>query len=122
MAEVCPPAMSHLLTVTDIKFSNDDSMVLSVGRDRTWTVYSQSEDGDWCLKSTGVKAHARIIWNCCWTPDDSYFITASRDKSVKVWSVADWSNVFSYTFDHAVMAVDVLSSHFGADRWYVMES
>jgi elongator complex protein 2 len=29
-----------------------------------------------------VKAHARILWGCDWSPDDQYFATSSRDKKV----------------------------------------
>jgi WD40 repeat protein len=119
MAEECAPVMSHALTVSDLQFSNDNSMLLSVGRDRMWTVYKRAENGGWSVLSSKLKAHARIIWSCCWTPDDSYFITVSRDKSVKVWSALNWENVFSYTFDHAVTAVDVLASNYEADRRYV---
>lgn len=30
------------------------------------------------------KAHARIIWDCCWSPDGRFFVTGSRDKTVRV--------------------------------------
>jgi elongator complex protein 2 len=117
MAEVCPPVVGHSLTVCDIRFSSDDSMVLSVGRDRAWSVYGRGDEGVWAVLKSGIKAHARIIWGACWMPCDGYFITVSRDKSVKVWSVGgEWGCVFTGVFESAVMAVDVLECH-GADRW-----
>jgi WD40 repeat protein len=33
--------------------------------------------------AAGAKAHSRIIWDCCWSPDGSAFATASRDKTVR---------------------------------------
>lgn len=30
------------------------------------------------------KAHARIIWDACWAEDDGFFVTASRDKTVRL--------------------------------------
>lgn len=31
------------------------------------------------------KPHARVIWDCAFGSDSSYFVTAARDKQVKVW-------------------------------------
>src|SRR5690606_8198296 len=31
------------------------------------------------------KAHARILWDCSWSSDDSMFATGSRDKTIKIW-------------------------------------
>jgi elongator complex protein 2 len=34
------------------------------------------------------KPHARIIWDCTFGPDSSYFVTAARDKQFKLWKRA----------------------------------
>lgn len=38
------------------------------------------------LSSKVDKAHERVIWACTWSPCGNYFATASRDKTVKIWS------------------------------------
>jgi WD40 repeat protein len=42
-------------------------------------------DGRFELVQTIERAHDRIIWDVSWSPDDLYFATGSRDKTVKVW-------------------------------------
>lgn len=32
------------------------------------------------------KSHGRIIWDCAWSTEGDVFATASRDKTVKIWS------------------------------------
>ncbi|KAJ3056544.1 Elongator subunit elp2 [Rhizophlyctis rosea] len=85
--EVSAPLSAHALTVTGIRFSPDDKMILTVGRDRAWAVFERVEgEGEQkepyrltCLKE---KAHARIVWSGGWTFDGTFFVTGSRDKSV----------------------------------------
>ncbi|KAK4054542.1 Elongator subunit elp2 [Microbotryomycetes sp. JL201] len=77
----------HALTITSIKFSSDDRWLVSVSRDRSWQLYERNAQGDGYELVESNKNHARIIWDVCWAKDDSFFATASRDKTVKVWSI-----------------------------------
>ncbi|GFZ16036.1 elongator protein 2 [Actinidia rufa] len=87
---------SHSLTVTQMEFSHDDNFLLSVSRDRQFSVFS--------IKRTGVdktsyqlvtrqEAHKRIIWTCSWNPLGHEFATGSRDKTVKIWAIENGSSV-----------------------------
>lgn len=78
---------SHTLTVTQLAFSYGGEYLLSVSRDRTWTLYKSDNKKFNLFQKTDKKTsvHTRIIWSCSWFFDDSHFITASRDKKVIVW-------------------------------------
>ncbi|KAI0676913.1 WD40 repeat-like protein [Trametes maxima] len=78
------PLAGHNLTVTRIAFSPDDSLILSVSRDRTWRLFERSEE-DGYVPIAADKSHGRIIWDCAWAPEGDIFATASRDKTVKIW-------------------------------------
>lgn len=77
------PLASHVLTVTRARFSPDGKHILSVSRDRQWTVFSVDKMAAILAKP---KAHTRIIWDCTWMSTDQ-FITVSRDKTAKVWDI-----------------------------------
>ncbi|KAL5530306.1 ELP2_1 [Sanghuangporus sanghuang] len=82
--------LGHQLTVTRIAFSPDDRYILSVSRDRSWCLYEKNDDGYFAVKTD--KSHARIIWDCTWARENDIFVTASRDKTVKIWHVHDLSS------------------------------
>ena len=89
--EVKPPLKAHSLTVTALQFSPDDKFLLSVGRDRQWVIWERSnEPSMYVQKFANPKGHARMILSAAWTPlAQPTFITASRDKSVRLWQVED---------------------------------
>ncbi|KAF2821968.1 RNA polymeras-like protein II Elongator subunit [Ophiobolus disseminans] len=89
--EIKSPLKSHSLTVTSLKFSPDDMYLLSVGRDRQWVVWERStESAQYVLKYSNPKGHTRMILDASWTPlNQPTFVTAGRDKSVKIWQITD---------------------------------
>lgn len=82
--------VSHQLTVTQLSFSPDSQHLLSVSRDRRWTLYSRQQGSNSfeqvaCTdKTNGV--HTRIIWCCAWTHDSKMFGTGSREGKVCLWT------------------------------------
>lgn len=80
--------MSHQLTVTQMEFSPNDKYLVSVSRDRRWSLF-ECNDTTYTLIAVSLKKdslHTRIIWCCSWTHDSSLFATGSRDGKIGVWS------------------------------------
>lgn len=87
--EVKPALKAHSLTVTSLQFSPDDKYLLSVGRDRQWVIWERSDEPSlYTQKYCNPKGHSRMILNCAWTPlEKPTFLTAGRDKTVKIWQI-----------------------------------
>ncbi|SCU79136.1 LAFA_0B00980g1_1 [Lachancea sp. 'fantastica'] len=86
--QVRPAEPFHNLTITRLRFSKDNTHLLSVSRDRQWAVWERNPStNEFDLVHKNEKAHTRIIWDCEWAPlgFGKVFFTASRDKSVKAW-------------------------------------
>lgn len=109
--EVKPPLTAHSLTVTSLSFSPDDRFLLSVGRDRQWAVFERSSEdrNAYILHTSNPKGHSRMILDCSWasTSIGNVFATAGRDKSVKIWVLADGKAECKATIaaNHPVTAV-----------------
>ncbi|KAF9925620.1 Elongator subunit elp2 [Linnemannia zychae] len=111
------PLQSHTLTVTKVKFSHGDRFLLSISRDRLWSLFERVDDPDaadpYKLVASN-KAHARILWDCSWSHDDAMFATGSRDKTIKVWKSASptyetgapWNAIATIKLPEAVTAVE----------------
>lgn len=114
--EVKPPLKAHSLTVTALQFSPDNKYLLSVGRDRQWVVWERStETSMYALKYSNPKGHSRMILDAAWAQfEQPTFMTAGRDKSVKIWQITDTGVDLkgTVTVDTAVTAVACSSSLF----------
>lgn len=106
---------SHTLTITQLAFSHSGKYLLSVSRDRTWSLFEEVENkgaNDPPFKRIAhtdkkTSVHSRIIWSCSWSHDDKFFATASRDKKIIVWGChGDYKPSSSLDIGVPVTAVD----------------
>lgn len=82
----------HNLTITSLEFSPDGEYLLSVSRDRQFSLWRVKNESiaEFELVQLNPKAHSRIIWDCSWAPLNTFgklFFTVSRDKQIKVWNI-----------------------------------
>ncbi|KAI8394027.1 WD40-repeat-containing domain protein [Radiomyces spectabilis] len=110
--EVPTKIAAHTLTVTRARFSHNDKWLLTVSRDRMWSLSERQEGNEetpYRLVMTKNKAHARIIWDCSWSADDQLFATGSRDKTIKIWkqsASSEWECVTTIKCPEAVTSLD----------------
>ncbi|EON63991.1 hypothetical protein W97_03221 [Coniosporium apollinis CBS 100218] len=113
--EIKPPLTAHSLTVTGLAFSDDGQYLLSVGRDRQWTLFTRNgaASRDYKLFAFNPKGHARMILGCSWAPRAAsrVFATAGRDKLVKIWRFenTDVACVVTIPATSPVTAINFLS-------------
>ncbi|KAK9474009.1 WD40-repeat-containing domain protein [Dipodascopsis tothii] len=116
--ELRPALAAHTLTVTALVFSPDDAWLLSVSRDRQLVLWERTTEAPFYkLAHQPPRPHTRIIWDAAWAPATlgPVFVTASRDKTLKIWTVRDGAVALLATerLPAPVTAVDVVLA--GAD-------
>lgn len=95
---------SHRATIVQMAFSPSDEYLLTASRDRHVSLFRFAREGGAAASAasaaaepkivhvgtTKTKAHARIIWSVSWLPvlGAHWFVTGSRDKSVKLFRVS----------------------------------
>lgn len=101
-----------------MKFSPDNQYLLSVGRDRRWSIFENHTlptlaDDIICNyeligttdKKNGI--HSRIIWTCDWSHDSKTFATGSRDAKVVIWTRTETDSKSSLGPFKALGALDL---------------
>ncbi|KAK2584060.1 hypothetical protein KPH14_006508 [Odynerus spinipes] len=80
--------LAHQLTITQLSFSPNDKYLLSVSRDRRWSLFECNENvyNLVACSSKRDNLHSRIIWCCAWSHDSLYFATGSRDGKIGIWN------------------------------------
>lgn len=73
----------HQSTILKMQFNPSQSLLLSVGRDRSWSL-SHTLQGTLFLRKE--EAHSRMIFSCSWITD-TMFLTGSRDNTLKLWNI-----------------------------------
>lgn len=116
--------LSHQLTVTQMQFSPNDKYLLTVSRDRRWTVFKdlnhqESSIPDFAIKAVTDKSneiHSRIIWCGSWSYDSLYFATGSREGKVVIWKIDESDSslngiVYCYKIETKVDVTALSFSH-----------
>lgn len=123
--EIKPPLTAHSLTIARLRFSKDDSYLLSVGRDRQWAVFQRNgeQKSAYALMESNPKGHARMILDAAWAPTSApVFATAGRDKQVKIWAkepASGFTLKASIPEENPVTAIDFLNVLFRDDLAYL---
>jgi WD40 repeat protein len=100
----------HSLTVVRMKFSPNNRHLLSVSRDRHFSIIDLQAQPI-CVQYQ--EAHSRIIWCADWSHDGSFFVTGSRDRTLKTWNHTNglWTESSRIQFESPVTAVALHSSN-----------
>ncbi|CAL8583103.1 Elongator subunit elp2 [Xanthoria parietina] len=112
--ELKPALVAHSLTVTSLRFSDDDCYLLSTGRDRQWSIFEKDKADShvFALKAKYPRAHSRMILSGCWAPVEAgdIFVTGGRDKTYRIWNLQKAGSELVHTIDlpGPVTAVDIL--------------
>lgn len=98
---------SHSSFVNCLRYSSDGSKFASAGAGGQIFIYD-GKDGSQLCALGGGNAHSGGVYSICWGPDNKHLLSASGDKTVKLWDVE--ANTAVTTFN---MGSDVLDQQLG---------
>lgn len=109
----CARLFSHDLTINQMRFTEDGTALLSVSKDRSFSICRRGDARfSFTVSLRRRTAHTRLLYCCSWIKDGLILATGSRDKCIKLFSVsasaegANGLEVQKYKFDSAVTAMD----------------
>jgi elongator complex protein 2 len=112
--EYCPPLRAHTLTVTALQWSGDGKYLLSVGRDRIFSIFKHdpAAEIDKVKLLCSIKGHTRMILGCAWAPLQAgrVFATAGRDKCVKIWRLNEQQGEPTAEGEHCSLLSSILAT------------
>uniref|UniRef100_A0A7E4VD15 Actin-interacting protein 1 n=1 Tax=Panagrellus redivivus TaxID=6233 RepID=A0A7E4VD15_PANRE len=96
----------HARFVNSVRYNKDGSAFASGGADGKLFIF-EGTDGETITEfhDTAVKggaAHAGGVYALAWSPDATRIVTASGDKTVKIWNAAEKSLLKTITFGNAI--------------------
>ncbi|XP_034543237.1 WD repeat-containing protein 1 [Notolabrus celidotus] len=97
----------HNQFVNCVRFSPDGAHFVTAGADGKMFMY-EGKTGEFISALGGEKAHKGGIYAICWSPDSSQLISASGDKTVKLWDVGAGTAVTTFN-----MGSDVTDQQLG---------
>ncbi|KAG2465394.1 WDR1 protein, partial [Polypterus senegalus] len=97
----------HTRFVNSVKFSPDGNRIATAGADGQIFIYD-GKTGEKISSLGGDKAHSGGIYAVGWSPDSTQLLSASGDKTAKLWDLASTSLVTTFN-----MGSDVLDQQLG---------
>ncbi|CAJ1051470.1 WD repeat-containing protein 1 [Xyrichtys novacula] len=85
----------HSQFVNCVRFSPDGNHYITAGADGKMFIYD-GKNGEFISALGGEKAHNGGIYAISWSPDSSQLISASGDKTVKLWDVGAGTAVTTF--------------------------
>jgi len=118
----------HTRFVTCVRYAPDGNTFVTVGTDKAIHFYD-GKTGE--LTKSIPDAHGGGIYGCSWSPNSQRLLTASADKSCKIWDVASGTATVTFKLGEALedqqlgclwQDNDILSINLNGDISYLSEA